>query len=638
MLTTGMTILFLAAPGLAWAGAGDVQTKTDHPWYPGELSCSNFERLFKTEADLYTRVTGKQVETDQDKVLAAWYWRNLHYYHSTDGMGDLWGKGLGQGDAGNRDYWSGLFAHGYGLCFSTHHQWHGEMASLLGPGRSRCCGVEGHASFEVFLKGDEYGDGKWVLLDHDISTVYFTPDGKRLMGLTEVNKNLKACLGRNSSQNRGWQPAGLHPDDPGVYGAFKYVMYASGYAGVPPIVYLRSGESLKRFVAPGLEDGRTYVFWGVNYNSGGIPGPHRDRTWVNQPERMYQARRDCGSTAGARYGNALYVFKPDFAGGKYKEAAVEDTADHVTLEFFTPYVIGCTPADTRAEKDVGQIYQGGASNGLVIHGQMTCPVSVSTDQGKNWQKADQTKDGMDLTDLVKGRQQYWLRFDAPAKDLAAAGIWIKTVCQAGLAIVPRVQPGSNTVTYQAGGLAFISVGPDMPQVQARLVDGKLGGNGPVTLELRTPRGEKAVHLYTVQRQVSGSPPSDVAYNSDYSTDGGATWKPVVKDFKVIRHDPEPPDWWSQSHAWGDVVLDNVTGPVRVRFDPAGRQLQRVEAHLVYRVQNTSPVKVTFAWKEGAHLKKAAHTYPLAKPGVQDATWSFQTGPNAEPFWVEYAAQ
>jgi hypothetical protein len=43
-------ILFAAAAGFAWAGAGDLQTKTDHPWYPGEFSCSSFERLFATEA------------------------------------------------------------------------------------------------------------------------------------------------------------------------------------------------------------------------------------------------------------------------------------------------------------------------------------------------------------------------------------------------------------------------------------------------------------------------------------------------------------------------------------------------------------------------------------------------------------
>ena len=204
--------------------------------------------------------------------------------------------------------------------------------------------------------------------------------------------------------------------------------------------------------------------------------------------------------------------------------------------------------------------------------------------------------------------------------------------------MPRVQAGKNQVTYQAGGLAHVSVGPDMPQAKAKVVDGTIGGSGPVTLELKTPRGEKAVRLYAVQRQASGSPPKDVAYNIDYSVDEGKTWKPVVKDFKIIHHEPEPKDWWSQSHAWGDVALEDVTGPIRVRFNPAGRQLQRVEAHLAYKVENTSPVKVTYAWKEGGQVKQAEHAYPAGKPGVEDSSWSFETGQDPQTFWIEYSAE
>src|SRR5438094_7345068 len=95
--------LLTAQPVLA--GVGDPQIKTDHPWYPGELSCSTFERLFKTEAEAYTRATGKTVESDEDKVLAAWYWRNLHYAHADDGVGDYWDKGFTKGgDSRSREY------------------------------------------------------------------------------------------------------------------------------------------------------------------------------------------------------------------------------------------------------------------------------------------------------------------------------------------------------------------------------------------------------------------------------------------------------------------------------------------------------------------------------------------------------
>src|SRR6185436_14251800 len=156
--------LLLFAAGAANADVGDPQTKTDHPYYPGELSCSTFERLFATQAELYQRITGKKPESDEEKALASWCWRNLNYWHGEEGTEDLWGKGFIAGEPpGNyytRDYWTGLFSHGFGLCYTTHIQWAVEMDALFGRGRGRGTGVADHYSFEVFLTGGAYGDGK----------------------------------------------------------------------------------------------------------------------------------------------------------------------------------------------------------------------------------------------------------------------------------------------------------------------------------------------------------------------------------------------------------------------------------------------------------------------------------------------
>src|ERR1041385_7834570 len=147
------------------AEVGDPQLGTDHPFYPGELGCSTFERLFKSEAEQYARITKKIPATDEEKALASWYWRNTHYAHGEEGAEDLWGRGFTKGsDLRSREYWTGLFAQGYGLCGTTHSQWTAEMEFLLGHGRGRGLGVEGHNSFEVFLKGEDYGEGKWALL------------------------------------------------------------------------------------------------------------------------------------------------------------------------------------------------------------------------------------------------------------------------------------------------------------------------------------------------------------------------------------------------------------------------------------------------------------------------------------------
>ncbi len=129
-----LTLLLLASP--VFADVGDPQIRTDHPWYSGELACSTWDRLFTTQAEVYKRVTGRDCASDEDKALASWLWRNTHYWHGEEGHEDLWGKGFNSGlDTRNRDYWTGLFAHGYGLCGTTHCQWIAE--TLDDPNRQK---------------------------------------------------------------------------------------------------------------------------------------------------------------------------------------------------------------------------------------------------------------------------------------------------------------------------------------------------------------------------------------------------------------------------------------------------------------------------------------------------------------------
>jgi len=145
----------LGLAGQVLADVGDPQIRTDHPWYPGELAISTFERLFATQAAVYERVTGQRVDSDESKALASWFWRNTHYWHGETGRRDLWGEGLGKGkDQRLREYWNGLFGYGFGLCGTTHSQWTAELDHLLGHARGRGVGVAGHNSFEVFLKGE----------------------------------------------------------------------------------------------------------------------------------------------------------------------------------------------------------------------------------------------------------------------------------------------------------------------------------------------------------------------------------------------------------------------------------------------------------------------------------------------------
>jgi hypothetical protein len=620
--------------GPAVAAVGDPQLKTDHPWYPGELAFSTFDRLFATEAALYKRVTGKDVKTDEDKALAAFLWRNTHYAHGEEGHSDCFGSGFEKAEW-NRDYWTGLFSHGFGLCGTTHAQWNAEFDALLGHCRSRDIGVSGHNSFEVYLTGGAYGSGKWVLLDHDISTVIYSPDGSRLLSIPEIKADVKNLTDPNWKPERqhGWRISGLHDGDAkGVYTSYNTAEYNSGYAGPPPIVSLRSGETLRRYFEPGLDDGKTFAFWGMNYRPEGIPGPSRDRTWVNQPEKMFNSKSGTGGREGqARYGNAVFNYAPDFATAAYKEGVVDEGADHVTFEFRSPYTIATTPSSN----DKWGVYKPDGHNGLVVSGSAGCTVKVSIDNGKTWVDSGTLNGKLDLTDTVKGQNQYLLRFEAPAAKLAGKNISWRTVCQANPATFPRLHDGGNKITFAASGVALADAGPTKAQAETHVVDGSIGGN-KVTLELKSPRGEKATHVYAVGWVASSNPPDPkITYAIEYSQDGGKNWKPVVKDWKIIRREPEPKDFWSQSFVWGDVALPAATNaPIRVRFsNTGGKQFRKVEAHLAYEVTNPSATEVTFAWTEGGATKSASHTYGKGA-NAEDASWTIQVGKGAATKWVE----
>jgi hypothetical protein len=627
------TVLMIAVPTLAQSNSP--QIRTDHQWYPGELSCSTFERLFKTQAELYKRVTGRDVSSDEDKALASWYWRNLNYYHGEDASMNYWGNGAANGGK-NHEYWTGLFAYGFGLCGTTHAQWVAELDTKLGPSRSRVTGVDGHNSFEVWLTGGAYGSGKWALLDHDICTVVYNDDGSRMLSIAEISKDLKKLTNPafNPERQHGWCIGGLHRNDPAAYDKFASAEYRAGYAGPKPTVHLRAGESLRRYTKPGLDDGKTFVYWGMNYMTEYVPGPERSLTWVNQPEKMFQTKQPTLYHPGqARYGNAVYTYRPDFASGAYKEGVFDESDKHVTFEFYTPYVIGCTPANP--SKKGFTVYEPGATNGLIVTGKFTCPVKVSVDQGAAWQVGAATKNGLDLTDIVKGYQQYWIRFEASAKQLAGSDLTMRTVCQCNAALVPHLKDESTKVSFSAPGLGVISAGPTKAQAQAHVVDGKLDSN-TVTLELATPRHEKAVRLYAAGWQNSSNPPAPAKYFIDYSTDGGKTWQSVVKDWEITRRQPDPGDYWSQSISWGDVELKGVTGPVRVRFrNNGGKSYRRVEAHLVYEAASPGETEVTFAWKAGAGPLQTASNIFAPTRGREVGGWTIFTGEKVETAWVEY---
>lgn len=629
-------LLLVSVSGLGLrADVGDPQLRTDHPWYPGELALSTFERLFATQAEQYKRATGEKPVTDEQRALASWFFRNTHYAHGEEGAMDWWGKGFqAGGDLRNREYWTGLFAHGFGLCGTTHSQWSAEMEFLLGHGRGRGVGVSGHNSFEVWLTGGAYGPGRWALLDHDISTVVFDTGGAALLGLADVQRDWKQLTDRKFAPQRqqGWLVSGLHPGDGSSYASYTTAEYLPGYAGPPPMVHLRRGETLRRYFQPGLEDGRTFVFWGRNYNAGGIPGPERSQTWVNQPEAMHGSKDGTSFHVGqARYGNAVHTYRPDFATRDYREAVAEEGVDHVTFGFHTPYVIAATPPDNSP----WGIYQPGGRNGLVLRGKASCFVAVSVDGGRTWQDVGLFRDGLDLTDWVKGRQQYRLRLQATAKSLEGTGLIITTVCQLNAAMLPRLKDGGTRVQFAASGQWVGSAGSTKPEAQTHVVGGAFD-SPTVTLSLRTPHGEPIKKVFAAAHSATGNPPRpELKSQIDFSTDNGATWRSLTRDWQIPRRGNEPADFWSQSFCYGVTDLQEAnTGALQVRFrNDGGKRYLRAEAHVVHTVRGHDATKVTYSWTDakGGHVE--AHHF--SNLGAELASWDLSTGASVQNRWVEF---
>lgn len=616
----------------AGADNGDPQVKTDHPWYPGELAFSTFDRLFATQAELFKRVVGRDVKTDEDKALASLLFRLTHYWHGDEGTQNYWGKGFTEGgDLWTRDYWTGLFAHGYGLCGTTHAQWGAEMEKLLGHGRGRNFGCVGHSSFEVFLKGGPYGDGKWVVLDHDISTVVFNKEGTALLSVPEIQQNLKEMTNPAflPERQKGWPMASYYKEAGGAYAQYNGAGTHEGYAGPPPILHLRRGETLRRYLKPGLEDGKTFVFWGYNYNTAGIPGPERWGSWVNQPEKLFGSKTGAGYREGqARFANAAYVYAPDFSNGDYREGVVDESDAHVTFAFSTPYIIGCTPP---SKKEWG-IYDKGGRNGLVLRGKVDGAVSVSVDRGRTWTDAGRFSDGMDLTDAVKGYRQYLLKFGTGAKALAGSGLTMTTVCQASVSVIPRLKDGVTRVSFESSGRAVVSAGPTIEQARTHLVEGAFGSPTAV-LELTAPRTSATVAVHASAHMLSFTEPNPrVKYQIEGSTDGGKTWTPIVKDWQIVRLGQGPRSGWSQSFVWGEREL-SAAGPVRVRFSNSGNiEIRRAEVHLVHTAPNRDGTRVTFDWTDEAGSHRDSHVFPAGKA----PDWELKTGRNVVTRWIEVA--
>lgn len=633
------TVLFALAaffPALAQEeGSGDPQLKTNHPWFQGELSCSTFERLFKTQAAQYKRATGRDTNTDEDKALASFYWRETHFFHCSLIPEPNIRKPGKYSNAMTNSYWETLFSYGHSQCNETHHQWPAEFEYLLGHCRARAVTVAAHCTHEVFLTGGHYGKGKWVALDQDISTVCFDPAQKKMMSIQELVKaghggRVKLLSNRSAASNRGWLPELAKGDGVGTYKSIRDQSLLPGFAGAPPMVYLRPGERLRRFPKPGLGEGEKgiKVYWGKSPD--GVEGPNRHKTWTSAPQDMFNARKRRvheGAAKRGRFGNARFVYKPNFKDKSYKAGIAAEDDQSVTFEHCSPFIIATKPVNKKCFAPGGKL-------GLVLNGKASCKVSVSLDAMKTWKEPVDFSDGLDLTDTVKGHYQYWLKFHAPAGKLSGKDLTITTTCMANGYTMPHLKSGGTDVTFNAANQAYTSIGPQYQSIKNSLVAGAIE-KPSFTVEMKTPGGEKVKGIYFMSWNASWTKPGpDIVWKAEYSVDG-SSWKVLKDDWRIKPLVPyKPRSTWSQSYFFGGKEIeDKNDGTIQIRIsNNKGRPYMTGRFWLVYEVKKPSRTKVTFCWNEKGTEKKAEHIYPAG--ATMDTSWKIKNGANPVTKWIE----
>ncbi len=468
--------------GRAGAGVGDPQIMTNHPVYRGELSCSTLDRNIAEAYRVFKDRYGHEPKTDTEKVVALWAWKCEHYMHACDNK-VYYGPSnpdanqakdppwLGRdGWMDNKDCQMNQFSFSFALCYSVHAQ----MAALVGHAlgdmkRVRCPEITGHTPFEAFA------DGRWMLADCTMGVMIFDDDGKPV--------SLEDVLSHEDAKDKEWfaspKRSGLYKlnmspfgDRIDGYSKVRWEQYMFGYNAMPIVYSLRPGESFTRYLDPGLEDGKTWMFWGRDYwplNGKPKHGPYRNVTFLDDPPTG-NGRKGRGL---AYYGNGVFEYAP-LADGKYKDGAKDsksvafkdgllrgrDKGDYVIFEHVSPYVIAARPV-VGGDRD-WDVLKEKCRDGAVISGEAAgkVPVAVSVDGGRTWQEVGAAQDQfkIDFTDAVKGRHDYLVRFGL-SRDDGLKALKMRTVVQAGRGVFPRLKDNGTAVTYQASGQNAIHGGP-----------------------------------------------------------------------------------------------------------------------------------------------------------------------------------
>jgi hypothetical protein len=629
------------------AGVPDPQIQTDHPVYRGELSCSTLERTVGEAYRVFEERYGHWPASETEKLVALWIWQCEHHMHNLDPL--VFG-GLDHPDAlqdgwmETRDRSLGQFSFGFSLCYTIHAQFSALVGYALGDlKRTSCPDVPGHTSFEAYV------DGKWAMADMTTGMMSFD-DAGRPMSILEIIPHVIGGgegerIWTSDPRRTGFGAFRVTPfgDNWDVYKAKFSDQKLFGYDAFPIVYVLRPGETFTRFLEPGLDDGKTWAFWGSDYyrhDKKGQHGPYRNVTFLDDPP-VGLNREGRGH---ARYSNGVFEYAPSLEDGSYRqglwngagrtgvefrEGALRPTGNVAELifEHYSPYVIAARSA--RGGARVWNVRQEECLDGAVISGKAEgeLRVAISIDAGQTWAHAGLARGDfkIDFTDIVKGRHFYLLRVSLPEQS-GLVDFRMRTVTQVARAVFPRLKDGGTTVSYRSSGRAALHGGPSQALAE-RFRHTAAETTGYRVYRIPTP-GPVRSAAGAARCEGEGELPWG-PWSVEFSLDAGQTWIGGVSGLTLT---PAESQWGGGrfAYAWAQKEFTGDSREVWVRF---GRgKIRAAEVYVTYETANDSDLEVSFGWVEGSRIRN--HYHRIGRGKSQD-TWEVPTGENIGTKWVRF---
>ncbi|OGS21981.1 MAG: hypothetical protein A2252_00365 [Elusimicrobia bacterium RIFOXYA2_FULL_39_19] len=566
--------------------------------------------------------------TDAEKANKIWKYVMTNIYHSPSVYEPL-NRSL---DSGNIDALKHLHSYGSAIC--------GQNAPVMNSFfekagfRTRTVNLPAHTVPEV------YYDGNWHMIDGDGCGYAVDGTGKiasvdeiRALSLTD-----RAALFGNSvsADDPHYQLPGYGYDhlwDYNITYAYPYFGYSYSHS---MDITLRPGETFTRYFD--RQWSPSYQFWGNNNST------INTRTWGNSYVKIPNAppTQTSGYNGFGMYANGEFIYTPNLSHSSCFEGMLASTdvvsqsgspklagtsgSSEVIFYMRTPYVIAPHPSDDTNPSLAG------ATKGAVISGSAVGSVtmSISYTMGASWISIGSLSGSFsnDISDYVKGRYQYWVKFNftngSGLDDLTLnTRVMVNSMMLYSLC---GLENGVNNVTYTSDNLSVREIVPDIWTSQAIYEAGRYSDSNAkwnnvdtahltltstalpleVVYKVDCPGAIRKLDL-TCHYQLWLSQPFHEMY---YSTDNGSSW------VLISSHTPDSWVYSSRSLYNGSAVLSGSATQCLVKFkitpDPAQKNNNGFRGFFIYAYYenpSTSELEITHGWQISGSTYTQTQTIP-----------------------------